>query len=250
VSTAVTLDLVRAYLSEALPRVTLQALQPYFQRARETLAGSQGARLARWTRKVRVVPRGLAMRPAEVPAAVLDVVYEAVLADRRLRASYKPRGATKDKEYEINPLGLVVRDGVLVLVCTFRDYADVRHVLLHRMSHAELLPSAASVPKGFDLDVHLDEGGVAFKRGGRVKMRALVSPELALTLAETPLGKDQKLAPHESGRHMLDVTVADTMELRGWVAMYGMGIEVLAPTSLRKEIAAGAAGLARMYAAS
>jgi len=80
-STAVTLDLVRAYLSQALPRATLRALSPYFERARETLARSQGLRLARWSRKVRVVPRGQALRPAEVRAAVLDAVYEALLEE-------------------------------------------------------------------------------------------------------------------------------------------------------------------------
>ncbi len=79
-SQAVTLDLVRSYLAQALPRSTLRSLSPYFERARETLEKSQGARLARWSRKVRVVPRGQAMRPADVPAKVLDGVYTALLA--------------------------------------------------------------------------------------------------------------------------------------------------------------------------
>jgi predicted DNA-binding transcriptional regulator YafY len=175
-STAVTLDLVRAYLAQALPRSTLRSLSPYFERARETLARSQGTRLARWSRKVRVVPRGQATRPAEVPSKILDVVYGALLDERHLRAFYKPRGASKEKEYEINPLGLVLRDGALVLVCTFWGYADIRQVLLHRMSHAELLATAATVPKGFDLDAHLEQGGVAFRRGGKIALRALVRP--------------------------------------------------------------------------
>jgi predicted DNA-binding transcriptional regulator YafY len=247
-SQAVTFDLVRAYLTQALPRATLRSLSPYFERARETLERSQGTRLARWPRKVRVVPRGQAMLPANIASKVLDVVYGALLEERRLRATYKPRGASKEKEYEINPLGLVLRDGALVLVCTFRGYEDVRHVLLHRMSHAQLLDAAVAVPKGFDLDAHVEQGGVAFRRGGRIKLRALVGTQLAITLSETPLASDQKLVPHDAARQVLEATVSDTTELRGWISMYGAGIEILAPASLRKEVSDGARALARMYA--
>jgi predicted DNA-binding transcriptional regulator YafY len=247
-STAVTLDLVRAHLSQVLPRSTLRSLSPYFERARETLARSQGTRLARWSRKIRVVARGQSLRPAEVPTSVLDVVYEALLEERRLRARYKPRGADKEKDYEISPLGIVLRDGALVLVCTFWGYADVRHVMLHRMSHAKLLATAATAPPGFDLDAHLEQGGVAFRRGGKIVMRALVGNQLALTLSESPLAVDQKLSPHDPTTQLLEATVPDTVELRGWISMYGAGIEILAPRSLRKEFADTARELARRYA--
>ncbi len=152
------------------------------------------------------------------------------------------------KTYEINPLGLVLRDGAFVLVCTFWGYADVRHVLLHRMSLAELLPMPVSVPRGFDLDAHLEQGGVAFRRGGKIAVRALVSTQLAVTLSETPLARDQKLVPHDATRHALEATVPDTVELRGWISMYGAGIEVLAPKALRKEFAVSAREQARRYA--
>jgi predicted DNA-binding transcriptional regulator YafY len=65
--------------------------------------------------------------------------------------------------------------------------------------------------------------------------------------APAPLAKDQKLASHDNTRHVLEVTVPDTMELRGWIAMYGPGIEILPPASLRKEFVANAAALARTY---
>jgi predicted DNA-binding transcriptional regulator YafY len=115
------------------------------------------------------------------------------------------------------------------------------------MSHAELLTTAALVPKGFDLDAHLAQGGVAFRRGGKILLRALVSAQLALTLSETPLTADQKLQPHDSTRQLLEATVPNTGELRGWISMYGAGIEVLAPKALRKEFTDGARELARLY---
>jgi predicted DNA-binding transcriptional regulator YafY len=187
------------------------------------------------------------MRPAGVPSKVLDVVYGALLEDRRFRATYTPRGASKEKEYEINPLGLVLRDGALVLVCTFWGYEDIRQVVLHRMSNAELLDTFAKVPGGFDLDAHLEQAGVAFRRGGNIALRALVSPQLAITLSETPLASDQRLLPRSARKQVLEATVLDTTELRGWISMYGAGIEILAPKALRKEFTDRARELARLY---
>jgi predicted DNA-binding transcriptional regulator YafY len=117
------------------------------------------------------------------------------------------------------------------------------------MSHAELLDASATVPKGFDLDAHLAQGGVAFRRGGKFFLRALVSAQLALTLSETPLAADQKLAPLDATRQLLEVTVPNTVELRGWISMYGAGIEILAPKALRREFIHRAHELARLYAA-
>jgi len=247
-ATAVTLELVRAYLVQTLPRTTLKSLDPYFQRAKEILGATAGAKLARWPRKVRVVPRGLPLAPPNVSTKVLDVVYASLLEERRFRARYRPRGAKADKEYDVNPLGLVVRHGALVLVCTFRDYEDVNHVLLHRMSDAELLAAPSRTPRGFDLDAHIDRGGVAFPQGPPLKLEALVSKQAALTLQETALGKDQELTPYDDDHETLKATVPNTFELRAWLRSYGAAIEVLAPKALRAEMADSAKETAKRYA--
>jgi predicted DNA-binding transcriptional regulator YafY len=248
VPTAVTLDLVRAYLLQALPRTTLKSLDPYFDRAQEILAQSSGAKLAKWPKKVRVVARGVSLVPPNVSAKVLDVVYTSLLEERRFTASYRPRGAKADKTYEVNPLGLVLRHGALVLVCTFRDYDDVNQVLLHRVSDAELLATASRTPRGFDLDAHIESGGVAFKQGPPLKLEALVSKQAAMTLQETALSKDQELTPYDGEHELLKATVPSTFELRAWLRSYGPAVEVLAPKSLRTEMADAARATARMYA--
>jgi len=64
---------------------------------------------------------------------------------------------------------LAVADGAIVLVCTFFGYEDVRQVLLHRMSRAEVLATPTTVPKGFDLDAHLEQG--AWRSGAAARSR-------------------------------------------------------------------------------
>ncbi len=246
-ASAVTFELVQAHLTHALPRSTLRTLDPYFARAREVIRKTASAKLARWPSKVRVLPRGLSMRAPEVSSRVLDVVYSALLEERRLRAHYRPRHASEAKKYELNPLGLVVRDGTLSLVCTFFDYEDPHYVLLHRMSQAELLESAARRPKGFDLDAFLARGGVGFVHGDPIALEARVAREVAITLHETPLGTDQELTPAGDEHELLRATVPNTLELRGWLQSYGPLIEVKKPAELRKELAESARQLAAMY---
>jgi len=235
--TAITLELMRSHMTQVLPRSTVKALQPYFDRARASLQDRSTTPMARWLRKVHVVPRGQPLRPPSVSPAVLDVVYTALLEGRRFQVRYRKRGATRDKEYDVNPLGLVVRNGALVLVCTMRDYEEVRQIVLHRVRGAQLLDTRSRTPKDFDLQAHLDAGAVAFQLGKPIRLRFLMRKNAAVTLHESHLSADQRISSHDDEHDLVVATVADTLELRGWLASYGGLIEVLAPASLRKHMA-------------
>jgi predicted DNA-binding transcriptional regulator YafY len=247
VQTAVTLELVRAYVSPALPRATLQTLQKYFARAREAIAQSPGARLARWPRKVKVIPRGQPLLPAAVADAVLDVVYSSLLEERRFLARYRKRGASTDKEYEVNPLGLVVRNGILLLVCSFGDDPMIKHMVLHRVRAIRALDRSATIPADFNLQTHLDSGGAAFRLGRKISLRLLMHRDAAITLHETPLSHDQKISDYDDDQERIEATVPDTLELRGWLASYGGRVEVLGPAPLREHMARVAKEMAERY---
>ncbi len=247
-SAAVTLEMVRAHLTAALPRTTFRSLVPYFARARDVLAAEPDAKMARWPAKIRVIPRGVSLAPPDVSADVLDAVYGALLEERLLEVRYRPRGATSDKNWKVHPVALIVRDGVLALVSMVGDYEDVVHLHLHRMKRASRLELPARQPPGFSLDRYFEQGGGAFRLGDPVRFRARLHPEVARTLEEARLGKDQVIEP-EGERFLLKVTVADTLELRGWIKSYGAAIEVLAPAAFRRDIAAELKAAAALYRA-
>lgn len=245
---AVTLEMVRRHLLASLPRSTVKSLRPWFDRSQEVLAEQAGKAMARWPKKVRVVPRGLPLRPPDVDEAVLDAVSAALLEERRLILSYKPRGAARAKDYELHPLALVVRDGVVTLLATARDYDDVLRFVLHRATSASVSPLASRRLPGFDLDAFLADGGAGFPFGGRpVRLVADVDRETARTLLETALSDDQRLVEREDGTFRLTATVPDTLELRAWIRSYGPSMEVISPAALRAEVARDARALAKRY---
>lgn len=248
-STALTFVLSDELLRPLLPRTSLTHLEPHFAQARVTLDQlSATSGLRTWRERVRVLPRGLRLRRAEIPADVLDVVYDALLRERRFEADYSARQTGDTKRYQVSPLGLVVRDSVTYLVATLRDYADIRQLALHRFSNPEPTDLSLNRPAGFDLDAYIAQGAMGVSTGDMpVDLVALFDAEAAEHLAETPLGDNQRLTPQDDGRMRVEASVPDNRELRWWLQGFGAQVEVLAPTSLREEFLHMARTLTERY---
>ncbi len=73
---ALTFKLVETFLESLLPPSIKLHMAEYFQLADNTLKASP---LAYWLDKVRIIPNGLCLLPAEIDSVVLPVVYEALL---------------------------------------------------------------------------------------------------------------------------------------------------------------------------
>ena len=155
VSSAVTFTLLRARLERALPRSVRDGLSTHFRRAEQVLRDHPMATMASWPRKVRALPRGYPLMTPEVKGSVLDAVYRALLEDWCLDLRCRKRGTKEARRYEVHPLGLVDRQGVLVLVATVFRYEDPLHFMLHRVEEAEVVDKRAQGPQGFDLDAHI-----------------------------------------------------------------------------------------------
>jgi predicted DNA-binding transcriptional regulator YafY len=230
-----------------MPRTNVESLRPHFRRAQQVLRQQPDAKVARWSRKVRVVPRGQPLLVPNVADAVLREVYTALLEDRRLAVRYRRRGTEELREYEVSPLGIVLREGHLILVGTFWDYDDVNQMLLHRMQRARVLDRRARKAKDFDLDAYIAGGALGFRRGDPVRVVLRVDDRLAESLRETPLSDADRWARDTQGWSRLTATVANTVALKTWLLSHGSMVEVLAPKRLREEIAGEIRALAARY---
>ena len=248
-SMALAFRLAEEHLTLLLPQATLKHLEPHFQSAREIVSPGRGNRLGLWPDKVCVVGRGPELKPPPIKSDVQDAVYRALLEDRQIEVTYKRKDAEQPKSYPINPLGLVFRDGVVYLVGTAKDYPDVRHFVLHRMSAPKVLDTPCRRPPGFDLHAYVKQEQVfAYPVSkGRIQLKALFSAGSAVHLSERLLSQDQSLTPQKDRRVLLQATVLDTLELRWWLRAFGDKVEVLAPRALREEFKAIAQRTAKMY---
>lgn len=231
--TALTFALAERFLNHVLPPATLRLMEPHFRQARGVLDHLDQPGMAHWPEKVRIRPRGLKLLAPDVDPRVTDTVYQALLSDRRFHVRYQPREAREATRYEVNPLGLVLRDAVTYLVCTLWNYDDVVQLALHRMQDAKISDQQARRPDGFDLDAYIAAGQFAAPYSGEmIELEVLFAADVAFHLRETRLGEDQVLTDEPDGRVRVTATVRDTGELRWWLLGFGDAVEVVRPPGL------------------
>ena len=245
-NTAFAFKLASEYLHSLLPPSVLRLLVPYFKRANDIV---QQTKLGRWSAKTRIINRGPELIAPAVEGKVQEVVYEALLDDKQFKMHYKGKGETAAKRLVLNPLGLVVRGGIIYLIATALGYNDPRHYALHRMSRARLSNKRADVIPHFDLAHYIEEKHEFSYpvSGKKIKLRALFSEDAAIHLTESKLSDDQKITDKKDGRVLVEATVADTDELRWWLLGFGSYVEVVGPRGLREEFVRVAEEMKRIY---
>ena len=246
-STAFVLCLASEYLRSIMPPATLRVLDPHFRHARRILNSTT---LRTWPEQAVIIARGPALTPPDIPAEVQESVFEALIGNRKIQLQYRGKHEGQSREIVLNPLGIVCRTGILYLVATSWGYQDVRHYVLHRMSAPRVMDEPAEEPpSGFRLSDHLaNDGSFAYPAGDRkIPLQVLFHPEAGAHLTESRLALDHRATLQEDGRLLVEATVADTGELRWWLAGFGSLVEVLGPATLRDEFREEARQLVKIY---
>lgn len=221
--TALTLKLAQNHLTLELPTATLDYLSPYFKAA-DNLLTDLGGQLASWPNKVRVLPRGQPLLPPVIDPEVQRIVYQALMENCRAEVVYRKPAEVKEQIFEISPLGLVVRNQVVNIVCAIGETAMKPYqLLLHRIQKAQLLDKPAREIKGFSLDEYIQKGGFGLPTGRKVRLEAIFTHQAGRHLLETPLNEDQESEILPDGQIRIIATVMETEELHMWLRSFGDG---------------------------
>ena len=164
---------------------------------------------------------------------------------------YRGKYKKQSQELILNPLGVVVRAGMTYLVAMAENYEDIRHYVLHRMSEVRVLNERIEELPDFRLGKHLDDdSSFAYPMSDQpIALRALFDSRAGSHLTECSLSQDHRTTEQEDGSILLEATVADTAQLRWWLAAFGSQVEVLEPASLREQFQAEVRQLAKIYRA-
>jgi len=237
-SDALSLNLLEQFLRPLLPASILRTLEARFHLANSKLKalGNRGA-AARWLDKVQVVAPMLNLLPPKIRPGILEPVQEALLNDQQLDLDYRSVDQPVAKAMRVHPLGLVQRGPGAYLVATVFDYVEPRLLAVHRIHRARSIEETAKRPADFSLAAYIASGALEFGDGEAIKLRAQISPALAIHLAETPLSGDMQLDPH--GDHVrLSASLRDSWALRWWILAQGEGFVVKHPVALKRDILA------------
>ncbi|MCX7091990.1 MAG: WYL domain-containing protein [Methylobacter sp.] len=244
--TALAFYLAEQRLQNLLPPSALQQLQPHFNTA-TNLINKHDTPYANWREKIRVLPQTQQLIPPDIDASVLNTIYTALLDNCRFEGKYFARRDDQYKSYRVNPLALVFRGTVTYLVCTLRDYSDIRLLSLHRFVEATLTDTPRTVPAGFDLDAYIQDGHVDFLIGDNIELELLIDEEVAIHLRESKLTEGQQMTLRDNGLSHFKAYVRDTGQLRWWLWGFAEQIEILKPETLRQEFKQKTAKMTRKY---
>jgi predicted DNA-binding transcriptional regulator YafY len=242
-STALVFKMVERYLPQLLPPKVVETIAPYFQQAKNTLREGNKSFNTRWANKVSIEQRGIQLQPAAIDSDVLQTVYKAVLEEKSLKICYRDK-----PDQIIHPHAIVVRGPITYVVCTFWNYGKLRQIALHRIKNAEEAEDKYLPFEGFDLDKYIksNEFGV-LKSDKKLKLKLKFTEGAAAHLWETPFNDSQALKILPDGYCMFTADADDTKELRWWILGFGVGVEVVSPAGLRREIFAEIESAFRLY---
>jgi predicted DNA-binding transcriptional regulator YafY len=247
---ALTFYLTNQFIAQLLPKSSLKSLKPYFRGAQTVFDNFPETMVSLWPDKVRVIPRGVQMRKPAIDEDLLDAVYEAVLKERQMDVVYRRRNEECTKIYRrLNPLGLVFVEGLIYLVASYGENTQALQFLLHRMESATLLSSDCVIPKGFSLQLYIENGEFSYPVGkDTIRLKALFARSEAAYLYETPPPGTVSLTDHDAETVLLEAELPDSLQLRWWLKGFGDNVEVLEPRKLRREFREMAKRLAGKYA--
>jgi predicted DNA-binding transcriptional regulator YafY len=182
------------------------------------------------------------------PPEHLATVAKAVWEGRAIKVRYESWTATTHRR--LDPLGLVQKAGTWYLVARIGE--AIRSYRVSGIGDVALLEMQVDRPAGFDLARHWRASVERFEASLRRETASLRVQASALSRLDR-LGADIAEAvlsapPDARGRRCADVPIEGTAHAAALLLGFGSEIEVIAPQSLRAEIARRAAKVVRLYA--
>lgn len=194
-----------------------------------------GNQLQGWKDKVETISLLPKFIAPEIDADVLTHVSNALLRDHWLHINYTNSAGRELLNKRVMPLALVQQTERLYLVCRFHMRQDIRHLALHRLTHAQDTNLKFERPT-FSLTDYINGGAFGFGNGECVTLTLQVQPHLAHLLKETPLSKGQLLEELADGTFLVTASVIRGEQIRWWIRMHGSAIEVVEPKGLLDEV--------------
>ncbi len=270
VEATVALGISQKLLQGVLPENFLEHLQPYADHYRQVMErwGPQEdpakAQLA-WLNQIIVRQPGTIERePAVVDAHIYEAVYTAFSKGKSLWIEYRSSVNGALLRGPVDPLGLVIAQGVTYLVGAFHasgarrpgEKPEPRTFSLQRLIKAIVQRNDVDPRPDIDVDAFWKEHTNPSQTQGDSEMLRIhlrFTRQAGINVIERKLSKDQEETFIEmDGASFTEIraTVRDTRELRWWIQGFGLDVEVLGPLTLREEFSQIARKLAARYSTS
>ena len=178
---------------------------------------------------------------------VFKAVLEGCLKRRSLSFTY--RSLTRDDKTTrtVDPFHLLNYMGTWHLIAYCHLRKDLRNFVFGRMGNLKVLENTFTVPKGFNIQEHLQSAFGIYKGIPTKEVCLRFSPEKARWVEGQVWHKDQKMKINKDASLELSFPVASFAEIMMEILKHGSGVEVIRPKALRDLIREEAKKIAGIY---
>ena len=186
---------------------------------------------------------------ADVETAVFESAWRAAEEGLRLRLTYTNAAGQRSDVQEVEPYGLVLAGGAWHLLAHSPYHGRVVRYALSDVEAAEPGDPFDRAPL-FDLDGHAREAWRAFDGDEVAVVRLAVSPGAAAAFRRRRYHPTQCVeGTDREGGLVVSFEVAPTVEVEAFVRSFGSAVQVLAPETLARRVAASLREAAARYEA-
>ncbi|MBH0002826.1 MULTISPECIES: helix-turn-helix transcriptional regulator [Pseudoalteromonas] len=234
---ALSLQLVEQHLEDYFPKEVFSQLNAIFKKSKDTLVRSKS--LHSWPSKIANLPHVLAFKPLNINTEIKSLITQGILEQRKLEITY----GNSDSIHLISPIGMVVRDTKLVLICYFYDYEEPRHLLFHRVNSAKLLNETFDTD--FDTSKYIQTGAVGILVNAElIDVKLTVKGYAKELFQESVINVSQKVSDEKAFANSItqddwidiSIQLPHTLELENWLMGLSDQIIVKAPKQLKSRV--------------
>ena len=180
-------------------------------------------------------------------ADVIDVLLVGIEDRKVVFITYRSERSTEPVTYDIHPYRFTRHRNTLYLHGLKADEGELRTWKIDRVENAELDPMPFTMPTESELDRKLEGGlGVFQSAGERQRATVRFSREVARYVSESIWHPTQSLSKYDGGVEA-SFELSDFTELKSWVLSFGRHAEVMAPKTLRNEVASEMQAMLNLY---
>jgi predicted DNA-binding transcriptional regulator YafY len=247
VHTALTLVIIEQSVTQVLPSSTYRHMQSWFEQARKVI-NSAPAKFSNWKSRICVIDRRMLFVTPKTDPLVQNVVYDGLLNGLQIEVTYLAISSNDPaKTYTVSPLGLVIRDRLVYLVCTVKTYKAPRLLAIHRIQSARLLENKVRSSSNIEI-VDIAQKALSITQNDKnINLQLIVSPLIKKYLQEAPLSSRQTVVRYDDTSFLISADVQDSQQLRSWIRSLGNEAIVVKPNYLRQQLRDELALLSKRY---
>ena len=245
---ALLLVIAEKLLKISLPTASTSMLEPRLNKAKATLKNAKSQ--STWQEKLQVLPSELPLHPEPLDLTCIKPIYDSLLLDQQVIISYKKSVINSaEKQYQLNPLGLIVRDYKQYLIASKHQSPELPQLfLLNKVTSAKRNYSPVVSPTNFVLKKYQQENHSGYLLDNESKkIKLQVTGSVINLLSHNKIDPDQQITQLDETWMEITATSYLTYDLVGWIMRYGSLIKVIAPQELVDAVISRAGELMDLY---